>query len=97
MSNILTPAQCGLVNALLAGHTSNKELAQALGVRPGTIRRHMFNIFEKTDVRDKTRLVLWALRNGWNLDGPGAKEHPMISRVPDNLRRMADEMETILR
>lgn len=97
MSNILTLAECTLVNALLTGHTSNKQLAAALEIRPGTVRSHCAHIFDKAGVQNKIELVLWALRNGWCVNGLLPNEHPIISRMPHELRRIADEMEAILK
>lgn len=90
----LSPTQCRLVCALIAGNTTTKTLARAANMQPGTVRSHMAKIFEKADVQDKTQLVLWALRNGWTLDGPA---RPAISQIPDMLRYLAKEMETVLK
>lgn len=97
MSDLLTPAECRIVNAVIAGHTATKVLAQLTGMKAGTIRTHMSHIFDKTNVQNKTELVLWALRNGWTLDGTAHKEHPMIAWMPCQLRRLADQLEEMLR
>lgn len=39
----------------------NKEIAQDLGIRPGTVKIHLKHIFEKTGVRGRYGLAL----NGW--------------------------------
>jgi two-component system, NarL family, nitrate/nitrite response regulator NarL len=39
----------------------NKELAQELGIRPGTVKIHLKHIFEKTGIRGRYGLAL----NGW--------------------------------
>lgn len=89
----LTPTQCAIVKAILAGNTHTKQLVRLLGVKPGTVRSHMNHIFDRVQVNDKAQLVLWAWRNGWTLD----ELEPEIGQIPDKLRRLADEMETVLR
>jgi two-component system nitrate/nitrite response regulator NarL len=43
----------------------NKEIAQDLGIRPGTVKIHLKHIFEKTGVRGRYGLAL----NGWRERG----------------------------
>jgi DNA-binding NarL/FixJ family response regulator len=46
----------------------NKDVAQELGIRPGTVKIHLKHIFEKTGVRGRYGLALSGLRdrNGKN-------------------------------
>lgn len=44
----------------------NKEIAQELGIRPGTVKIHLKHIFEKTGIRGRYGLAL----NGWRDRGP---------------------------
>ena len=45
----------------MAGGYSNKELAQVLGMREGTVKNHVSTILLKLGARDRTRAVLLAL------------------------------------
>ncbi len=51
----------------------NKEIAQELGIRPGTVKIHLKHIFEKTGIRGRYGLAL----NGWKDRGasPAAQAH----------------------
>jgi len=40
----------------------NKEIAQDLGIRPGTVKIHLKHIFEKTGVRGRYGLALNGIR-----------------------------------
>jgi len=48
----------------------NKEIAQELGIRPGTVKIHLKHIFEKTGIRGRYGLAL----NGWK--DRGASQAP---------------------
>ena len=41
---------------------SNREIAKALNIGEGTVRNHASNIFLKLGVTDRTKAVLYALR-----------------------------------
>lgn len=50
---------------LLAAGWSNKEIARAVGAAEGTVKNHVSSILAKLGVRDRTRAVLRALREGY--------------------------------
>jgi DNA-binding NarL/FixJ family response regulator len=50
---------------LMTGGYSNREMAEALGISEGTVKNHVSNILSKLGVRDRTRAVLKAVRQGY--------------------------------
>jgi two-component system nitrate/nitrite response regulator NarL len=53
----LTPREREIVE-LVARGAKNKEIAQALGITPGTVKVHLMHIFEKTGVKDRFELAM---------------------------------------
>jgi DNA-binding NarL/FixJ family response regulator len=49
---------------LMAGGSSNREIAAALGTAEGTVKNHASNVFAKLGVRDRTRAVLRGIELG---------------------------------
>ncbi|MCA9577085.1 MAG: response regulator transcription factor [Polyangiales bacterium] len=60
----LTPRETQVL-ALMARGLSNREIADALGTREGTVKNHTSSILSKLSVRDRTQAVLKALSLGW--------------------------------
>jgi DNA-binding NarL/FixJ family response regulator len=50
---------------MMAAGYSNKEIAKACFVAPGTVKNHISNVLSKLGVRDRTRAVLRALQLGF--------------------------------
>lgn len=59
----LTPRQHELLRLVARGH-SNAEIARALSISPGTVRKHLENIFARLDVLSRTAAVAKALPDG---------------------------------
>ncbi|MBM7540660.1 AAA family ATPase [Amphibacillus cookii] len=55
----LTDRELEIINLMAAGH-SNKEIAKILGVKIGTIKVHIHNIFSKLDVNRRTMAIFKA-------------------------------------
>jgi DNA-binding NarL/FixJ family response regulator len=43
---------------------SNKEIAEYLSLKAGTVRNYISSVIHKTGVRDRTQMAIYALRNG---------------------------------
>jgi len=51
------------VLALVGQGLANKQIARALGIREGTVKAHLTNVFQRIGVRDRTSAALWARAN----------------------------------
>ena len=49
---------------LLADGLRNKEIANLLFVAEGTVKKHVYNIFQKLDVKNRVELISSALQSG---------------------------------
>ncbi len=59
----LTPRELEVLQVVARG-ASNLEVAQRLGLKEGTVRIHLSNVFSKLGVRDRTEAVTAALKRG---------------------------------
>lgn len=59
----LTPRERDVLSALAGGGT-NKEIAIALGITPGTVKTHVERLIGKLGVRDRTQAAILATRHG---------------------------------
>ena len=57
----LTQSEVAVIRAIMAGHTTAKDLATEMGVSTRTIQTHLGNIYKKTGAYNKADLVLIAL------------------------------------
>jgi DNA-binding NarL/FixJ family response regulator len=59
----LTERELDVLRCLVDGVTSNRKLAQHLGVSENTVKFHVRNILDKLHVNNRAQVVAFALRN----------------------------------
>lgn len=47
----------------IASGNSNREIATTLEISERTVKNHIFNIFKKIEVSDRTQAAVFAIRN----------------------------------
>jgi LuxR family transcriptional regulator of csgAB operon len=55
----LTERECEILNELRCGAT-NMDIARALFISENTVRTHLYNVFRKLSVKNRTQAVSWA-------------------------------------
>lgn len=65
--DLLTPRESDVLRELLNGN-SNREIAEALGVKDFTVKAHMQNIFRKFDADNRTQVIIKAIELGYQPD-----------------------------
>jgi len=60
----LSPREMEILELICQG-TSNKDIAQRLGISYQTVKNHVTAILHKLGVSDRTQAVLYALKHGW--------------------------------
>jgi len=63
ISDLLTEREIELLQ-LIAQGSSNKAIAQELHISENTVKYHMKNIFQKTNLQNRTEVAAYAVRNG---------------------------------
>lgn len=58
----LTPRELAITKLVGEGKT-NREIAQTLHLSTGTVKNHLTNILQKTELRDRTQLALYAVKH----------------------------------
>ena len=58
----LTPAETRVI-ALVSRAKTNKEIAVALGISPATVKRHMENILNKLQLKNRVEAAIYAMRS----------------------------------
>ncbi len=60
----LTQREMEVLEAMVSGVTSNRELAKHLGVSENTVKFHIRNLLDKLHLHNRTQVVSYALRHG---------------------------------
>jgi two-component system nitrate/nitrite response regulator NarL len=60
----LSPRERQIVGMVTSG-ARNQEIAESLGITPGTVKVHLHRIYEKLGVGSRSELVIYARDNGW--------------------------------
>jgi len=66
-TQLLTDREREVLNLLVQGITSNRELAERLVVSENTVKYHLRNILDKLHVQNRAQVVAYAVRHG-NID-----------------------------
>jgi DNA-binding CsgD family transcriptional regulator len=60
-----TQREFEILNAMRDGYDTTAELAELFIVTPKTIKVHFNNMFERTGIHRRHKLLAAAIRNGW--------------------------------
>jgi DNA-binding NarL/FixJ family response regulator len=61
---VITPAERRVLEELVRDGADNYVIAQRLHVQPATVKFHLYQIFQKTNLTNRTALALWWIRKG---------------------------------
>jgi DNA-binding NarL/FixJ family response regulator len=61
---LLTPREQEVLELLVAGITSNRDLADRLSVSENTVKYHLRNILDKLHVQNRAQVIAFAVRHG---------------------------------
>jgi DNA-binding NarL/FixJ family response regulator len=75
-SDELTQREREVLNLLVQGVTSNRDLAERLIVTENTVKYHLRNILDKLHLQNRAQVIAFALRTGLVDAGPNPAERP---------------------
>ena len=85
-SSTLTPRQHEIAQLVAAGLT-NHEIADRLGLAPGTVSQHISNILWCLRLTRRRQIAAWIIEEVWSASGAAAVAYPAdpasgVTRVP---------------
>jgi DNA-binding NarL/FixJ family response regulator len=72
----LTAREREVLELLVTGVTSNRDLAERLVVSENTVRYHLRNILDKLHVQNRAQVIAYAVRTGLVAQPPAGQSHP---------------------
>jgi DNA-binding NarL/FixJ family response regulator len=61
---MITPAERRVLEELVRDGADNYVIAERLGCKQATVKFHMYGLFQKANVSNRTALALWWIRKG---------------------------------
>lgn len=74
--NELTPREYDVLQLLVQGVTSNRDLAERLFVSENTVKYHLRNILDKLHLQNRAQVIAYAVRHGLVRPGDGEQAGP---------------------
>jgi two-component system, NarL family, nitrate/nitrite response regulator NarL len=94
----VTPREHEILQALVTG-SSNKMIANRLGITEATVKIHLKTLLRKIDVNNRTQAAIWAVNNGFSADGavPTRGLHAVSANRVDQPQAIVAQLSNHLR
>jgi two-component system nitrate/nitrite response regulator NarL len=94
----VTPREHEILQALVTG-SSNKMIANRLGITEATVKIHLKTLLRKIDVNNRTQAAIWAVNNGFSADGavPTRGLHAVSANRVDQPQAIVAQLSNLLR
>jgi two-component system nitrate/nitrite response regulator NarL len=94
----VTPREHEILQALVTG-SSNKMIANRLGITEATVKIHLKTLLRKIDVNNRTQAAIWAVNNGFSADGavPTRSLHAVSANGVDQPQGIVAQLSNHLR
>jgi two-component system, NarL family, nitrate/nitrite response regulator NarL len=95
---VMTPREHEILQALVTG-SSNKMIANRLGITEATVKIHLKTLLRKIDVNNRTQAAIWAVNNGFSADGavPTRGLHAVSANRVDQPQAIVAQLSNHLR
>jgi DNA-binding CsgD family transcriptional regulator len=78
LSGSMTGREHQILHMVVKG-ASNKAIGLALGISEPTVKFYVKALMRKVQAANRTQIAVWALANGYGLEGPGAAKTSLAS------------------